>query len=119
MNTFKGIIRNGRVIVIGSTGLPDGTEVEILPVVHSSLDGPIVSQAHDRRAATSDCPIRNANADLRNAATVSAFRLFANAHCQQRAEQRPSLIERSRRALNTPPAARCVPGCTTIRHAEV
>jgi hypothetical protein len=32
MSTLKGIIRNGQVIVIGSTYLPDGTEVEILPV---------------------------------------------------------------------------------------
>ena len=32
MSTFKGIIRNGQVIVIGPTDLPDGTEVEILPV---------------------------------------------------------------------------------------
>jgi hypothetical protein len=32
MSTLKGIIRNGQVIVIGPTDLPDGTEVEILPV---------------------------------------------------------------------------------------
>jgi hypothetical protein len=38
MSTLKGIIRNGQVIVIGSTDLPDGTEVEILPVGLSALD---------------------------------------------------------------------------------
>jgi hypothetical protein len=38
MSTLKGIIRNGRVIVIGPTDLPDGTEVEILPVGLSALD---------------------------------------------------------------------------------
>ena len=38
MSTLKGIIRNGRVIVIGPTDLPDGTEVEILPVSLSALD---------------------------------------------------------------------------------
>jgi hypothetical protein len=38
MSTLKGIIRNGQVIVIGPTDLPDGTEVEILPVVLSSVD---------------------------------------------------------------------------------
>ena len=32
MNTLKGIIRNGQVVMIGPTDLPDGTEVEILPV---------------------------------------------------------------------------------------
>jgi hypothetical protein len=31
MSALKGIIRNGQVIVIGPTDLPDGTEVEILP----------------------------------------------------------------------------------------
>ncbi len=38
MSTLKGIIRNGQVIVIGPTDLPDGTEVEILPVGHSVDD---------------------------------------------------------------------------------
>jgi hypothetical protein len=38
MGTLKGIIRNGQVIVIGPTDLPDGTEVEILPVSLSALD---------------------------------------------------------------------------------
>ena len=38
MSTLKGIIRNGQVIVIGPTDLPDGTEVEILPVSLSALD---------------------------------------------------------------------------------
>ena len=38
MSTLKGIIRNGQVIVIGPTDLPDGTEVEILPVGLSALD---------------------------------------------------------------------------------
>jgi hypothetical protein len=38
MSTLRGIIRNGQVIVIGSTDLPDGTEVEILPVGLSALD---------------------------------------------------------------------------------
>jgi hypothetical protein len=32
MSTLKGIIRNGQVIVTGPTDLPDGTEVEIVPV---------------------------------------------------------------------------------------
>jgi hypothetical protein len=34
----QGIIRNGQVIVIGPTDLPDGTEVEILPVAPSAVD---------------------------------------------------------------------------------
>src|SRR6516162_5536260 len=38
MSTLKGIIRNGQVILIGRTDLPDGTEVEILPVGLSSVD---------------------------------------------------------------------------------
>ena len=38
MSTLKGIIRNGQVIVIGPTDLPEGTEVEILPVGLSSVD---------------------------------------------------------------------------------
>jgi hypothetical protein len=38
MSTLKGIIRNGKVIVIGPTDLPDGTEVEILPVSLFALD---------------------------------------------------------------------------------
>jgi hypothetical protein len=38
MSTLKGIIRNGEVIVIGPNDLPDGTEVEILPVGLSDLD---------------------------------------------------------------------------------
>jgi hypothetical protein len=38
MSTLKGIIRNGQVIVAGPTDLPDGTEVEILPVSLSALD---------------------------------------------------------------------------------
>jgi hypothetical protein len=38
MSTLKGIIRNGQVIVVGSTDLPDGTEVEILPVGTSALN---------------------------------------------------------------------------------
>ncbi len=38
MSTLKGIIRNGQVIVIGPTDLPDGTEVEILPVGVSYVD---------------------------------------------------------------------------------
>jgi len=38
MSTLKGIIRNGQVIVIGPTDLPDGTEVEILPVGPSAVD---------------------------------------------------------------------------------
>ena len=32
MSALKGIIRNGQVIVIGRSDLPDGTEVEIVPV---------------------------------------------------------------------------------------
>jgi hypothetical protein len=38
MSTLKGIIRNGQVIVTEPTDLPDGTEVEILPVGLSSVD---------------------------------------------------------------------------------
>jgi hypothetical protein len=38
MSTLKGIIRNGQVIVIGPTDLPDGTEVEILPLGLSAVD---------------------------------------------------------------------------------
>jgi hypothetical protein len=38
MSTLKGIIRTGQVIVIGPTDLPDGTEVEILPVGPSAVD---------------------------------------------------------------------------------
>jgi hypothetical protein len=38
MSTLKGIIRNGQVIVLGPTDLPDGTEVEILPVGLPSVD---------------------------------------------------------------------------------
>src|SRR3954462_2406137 len=38
VSTLKGIIRNGQVIVIGPTDLPDGTEVKILPVGLSALD---------------------------------------------------------------------------------
>jgi hypothetical protein len=38
MSTLKGIIRNGQVIVIGPTDLPDGSEVEILPVGLSAVD---------------------------------------------------------------------------------
>jgi hypothetical protein len=34
---LKGIIRNGQVIVIGPTDLPDGTEVEILPLGLSAV----------------------------------------------------------------------------------
>lgn len=46
MSTLKGIIRNGQVIVIGPTHLPDGTEVEILPVGLSDVD--------DQRQVTPD-----------------------------------------------------------------
>ena len=35
---MKGIIRIGQVIVIGPTDLPDGTEVEILPLGLSAVD---------------------------------------------------------------------------------
>ena len=38
MSTLKGIIRNGQVIVIGPTDLPEGTEVEILPVGLPAVD---------------------------------------------------------------------------------
>ena len=38
MSTLKGIIRDGQVIVIGPTDLPDGTEVEILPVSLCAFD---------------------------------------------------------------------------------
>jgi hypothetical protein len=38
MSTLKGIIRDGQVIVIGPTDLPDGTEVEILPLGLSAVD---------------------------------------------------------------------------------
>jgi hypothetical protein len=38
MTTLKGIIRNGQVIVIGPTNLPDGTEVEILALSLSAVD---------------------------------------------------------------------------------
>src|SRR5262245_30731659 len=40
MSTLRVIIRNGQVLVIGPTDLPDGTEVEILPVGLSVLDDP-------------------------------------------------------------------------------
>ena len=38
MSTLRGIIRNGQVIVTEPTDLPDGTEVEILPVGRSTVD---------------------------------------------------------------------------------
>ena len=38
MSALKRIIRNGQVIVIGPTDLPDGTGVEILPVGLSAVD---------------------------------------------------------------------------------
>lgn len=41
--TFKGIIHDGRVVLSQPTGLPDGTEVEVVPVGLSSStdDGPM------------------------------------------------------------------------------
>ena len=40
VSMLKGVIRNGQVIVIGPTDLPDGTEVEILPVGLSAPGDP-------------------------------------------------------------------------------
>ena len=56
MSTLKGIIRNGQVIVTEPTDLPDGTEVEILPVGRSSVDeeGPMTPDEIARTLAAMD-----------------------------------------------------------------
>ncbi len=56
MSTLRGIIRNGQVIVTEPTDLPDGTEVEILPVGRSSVDeeGPMTPDEIARTLAAMD-----------------------------------------------------------------
>ncbi|MBV8230439.1 MAG: hypothetical protein JO329_10690 [Planctomycetaceae bacterium] len=43
MSTLKGIIQNGQVVLPQPTDLPDGTEVEIIPLGHPGPpdDGPV------------------------------------------------------------------------------
>ena len=57
ISALKGIIRNGQVIMIGRSDLPDGTEVEILPVGLSFADedgGPMTPDEIARTLAAMD-----------------------------------------------------------------
>jgi hypothetical protein len=56
MSTLKGMIRHGQVILTKPTDLPDGTEVEILPVGLSSVDeeGPMTPDEIARTLAAMD-----------------------------------------------------------------
>jgi hypothetical protein len=57
MTTYKGLIQGGQVILPQPTDLPDGTEVEIIPVDHpesSDGDGPVTPEEIARTLAVLD-----------------------------------------------------------------
>jgi hypothetical protein len=54
MTTFKGVIQNGQVVLLQPANLPDGTEVEILPLGLGAVaddEGPVTADEIARTLA--------------------------------------------------------------------